>query len=108
MSVSRGTLLVGRAGGSGVRGYSLTLVKFHGLAKIQNRHAAWCPVPPPSQESKHRAASAREPRVTAARSFHMACPGEDDLSGVALDPPNVLENVDAAMGLTGTGAVLAI
>ena len=39
---------------------------------------------------------------------HMACPGEDDLSGVALDPPNVLENVDAAMGLTGTGAVLAI
>jgi len=33
----------------------------------------------------------------------MACPGEDDLSGVALDPPNVLENVDAAMGLTGTG-----
>ena len=41
-------------------------------------------------------------------SFQMACPGEDDLSGVALDPPNVLENVDAAMGLTGTGAVLAI
>ena len=41
-------------------------------------------------------------------SFHMACPGEDDLSGVALDPPNVLENVDAAMGLTGTGSVLAI
>ena len=33
----------------------------------------------------------------------MACPGEDDLSGVALDPPNVLENVDATMGLAGAG-----
>ena len=34
----------------------------------------------------------------------MACPGVDDLSGVALAPPNVLENVDATVGLTGAGA----
>ena len=42
----------------------------------------------------------------------MACAGADptclepctDLSGVALDPPNVLENVDATVGLTGAGA----
>ena len=34
----------------------------------------------------------------------MACPGVDDLSGVALVAPNVLENVDATVGLTGAGA----
>lgn len=34
----------------------------------------------------------------------MVCPGADDLSGVALDPPTVLENVDATVGLTGAGA----
>ena len=35
----------------------------------------------------------------------MPCPGvRDDLSGVALAPPNVLENVDATVGLTGAGA----
>ena len=34
----------------------------------------------------------------------MECKGADDLSGVALDPPTVLENVDATVGLTGAGA----
>ena len=33
-----------------------------------------------------------------------ACPGADDLSVVGLDPPNVLENVDATVALTGAGA----